>query len=508
MLIVWMTDGCFNVMRRMAMAFLMYLVVSSIAVVHAENPPSDAENWSAGKLRSKGEEVMLKGNYQEALSYYQKAAQIEPDNSVNFYKLFRVHNRMRKYVDALKDVTQALQVDPNKPDYRLQKAKLLVSLGRCDQAVQEYTILTSKYKEQSDKWQVAHQEAAACEQQIAGAQEAYAEENWIDAVQFFNLALGHVEQATDLTFMRAQSLYHIQDYYGAISDTGRILKSHSNHIEAYQLRGESYAKLGELELAVNHFREGLKMDPEHKGCKSGHKYSKTVAKKDKRGQDAFDSKQYQEAIDYWDEAIAVDPENINVHRNILLKWVKAQTKLEKHEVAIRQAQMHVDNRETSEGLEALGEAQLAGDKFDEAIRSFQRLEEVLPQERQQEARQRIREAQVALKQSKEKNYYKILGVQRTADTKELKKAYRALALQWHPDKNTGDSKEIAEIMFQDIGEAYEVLSDKEKRAKYDRGEDVFENQSGGGGGHHFNAHQFFNQQHSRGGGQRFHFRNG
>lgn len=115
---------------------------------------------------------------------------------------------------------------------------------------------------------------------------------------------------------------------------------------------------------------------------------------------------------------------------------------------------------------------------------------------------------MALKQSKEKNYYKILGVARTANQKEIKKAYRDLALKWHPDKNT-DNKEEAEAKFQDIGEAYEVLSDKELRAKYDRGEPVFDNQ--GGGAQHHNAHDFFRQQFHHaggGGGQRFHVRFG
>jgi len=86
----------------------------------------------------------------------------------------------------------------------------------------------------------------------------------------------------------------------------------------------------------------------------------------------------------------------------------------------------------------------------------------------------------------------------------------------HPDKNA-DNVEEAEKKFQDIGEAYEVLSDKELRAKYDRGEPVFENQGGGGGGHHTNAHQFFQRHFQQGGGfqgggggggQRFHVRFG
>ena len=117
-----------------------------------------------------------------------------------------------------------------------------------------------------------------------------------------------------------------------------------------------------------------------------------------------------------------------------------------------------------------------------------------------------------MKQSKEKNYYKILNVPRNADKKQIKKAYRDLALQWHPDKVADDMKEEGEKKFQDISEAYEVLSDEELRGKYDRGEEVFENQGNGGGHggrHHGFPEQMFRQHFSHGGGQRgrrhFHF---
>ncbi len=65
-----------------------------------------------------------------------------------------------------------------------------------------------------------------------------------------------------------------------------------------------------------------------------------------------------------------------------------------------------------------------------------------------------------------KDYYRILGVNRDADGKEIKKAYRKLARQHHPDVNPGDKK--AEERFKEINEAYEVLSDPEKRARYDQ----------------------------------------
>lgn len=114
-----------------------------------------------------------------------------------------------------------------------------------------------------------------------------------------------------------------------------------------------------------------------------------------------------------------------------------------------------------------------------------------------------------------KDYYKILGVKKNADKKEIKKAYRKLALKHHPDKHKEEEKEAATKKFEDVAEAYEVLSDPEKRRIYDQvGEEGLKHgggQGGGQGGGHGGFQEGTGQQHFhhqyQGGGGGFQFHN-
>ena len=101
-----------------------------------------------------------------------------------------------------------------------------------------------------------------------------------------------------------------------------------------------------------------------------------------------------------------------------------------------------------------------------------------------------------------RDFYEVLGVSKGASQEEIKKAYRKKAVQFHPDKNPDD--QAAEDKFKEVGEAYEILSDDQKRAAYDQmGHAAFQGGGGGGGGFHGGAvdpFDLFNQVFGGGGG--------
>merc|ERR1712086_927847 len=119
-----------------------------------------------------------------------------------------------------------------------------------------------------------------------------------------------------------------------------------------------------------------------------------------------------EAIEHYKGAIAIEPDRENFNRPTNFLIVQAYSKNKQHSEAIKMARELVDeDNKAMDGLWSLGDALTDAEKFDEALRIFRDALEAAPDgegEETQKAKQKVKQAEVALKQSKEKNYYKIL----------------------------------------------------------------------------------------------------
>ncbi|KAF9530873.1 hypothetical protein CPB83DRAFT_868305 [Crepidotus variabilis] len=150
--------------------------------------------------------------------------------------------------------------------------------------------------------------------------------------------------------------------------------------------------------------------------------------------------------------------------------------------------------EDTDGLVGRGEGLLWKEEWEDAVRTFEKAFEASGRG-DRDIHQRLVKAQKLLKQSKQKDYYKVLGVARDADAKTIKKAFRRAAKIAHPDKGGSEAKMAA------LNQAYEVLYSPELRARYDAGDDPNDPMAGayGGGGNPF-AGGFQGGQFNFGGG--------
>jgi len=295
-----------------------------------------------------------------------------------------------------------------------------------------------------------------------------------------------------------------------VSATGEVEKAETfdadDNLNQLVKRGRGFYVMGNTELALRHFREALKLDPEHRECKDMYKQAKKLSKilekiegvmgkevegKGRQGKLERDE-QFEEARGYLEDAAKLAPPAVyraSVYRDLCI----CHTKLKRPEDALSVCETHTSHDGGSIASKLLwGDALLLNERYEDAIDVYHKLIEA--DEHSQEARKGLDQAQKLLKRSKEEDFYKTLNVSRSASAREVKRAYHKLAVLYHPDKVPDEEREAADLKFKAVAAAYEVLSDEDKRAKYDAGEDVTANpeqeEQGGRSGfmHHNGQH--------------------
>mmetsp|Transcript_11783 Transcript_11783/g.15550 ORF Transcript_11783/g.15550 Transcript_11783/m.15550 type:complete len:494 (-) Transcript_11783:660-2141(-) len=458
---------------------------------------------SVGKLRSDADVALASGDIDLSIKLLDKVIQLEPDNERNFYKRSRANLRKKRYSSVVSDLSSAIRLKPNYKKAIAERAKLRFQMGWCDDAhadLKQLRTLDEKAKELADEPSVLQ-----CKNYLGMIGHFERTKDFQNAKNALDKVIPLADRSSDLLLRRAEVSMHLHQFLDVVVDSGRVIKMEPDSIPALELRGRAYYMLNEPDMAMNHWRQALKHDPEHKSVKGHYRILKKLTKKAKAASDHSASGAYEEAIAEWRLACAVDPAHFAFLAPTLVAISETHLKLSQWDEAADAAQESLnvakevsDPQPMQDARIAMGRAKLEGEKYDEALNWFRQAVEADKED--QRAKEELKKAEVAKKRSTEVDHYKVLGVPRNADSKQIKKAYKEKALKFHPDKVAPDLREEAEKEFMKIGGAYEILSDSEMRAKYDAGEDV---QGQGGGQQHGGFHPFMH--HGQQGGQNFHF---
>ncbi|GFZ11419.1 DnaJ P58IPK-like protein [Actinidia rufa] len=382
--------------------------------------------------------------------------------------------KVKRYSEALDDLNAAIEADPTLSEAYWHRASILRQLCRYEDSENNY----KKFLEMKPGNSAAEKELSQLLQfqsALETAKSLFDSGDVTKSLHYIDkVVLVFSPMCSRAKLLKVRLLLAAKDYSGAISETGYILKEDENNLDALLLRGRAYYYLADHDVASRHFQKGLCLDPEHSEMKKAYFGLKNLLKKTKSAEDNVNKGKLRLAVEDYKAALALDPNHLAHNIHLHLGLCNVLVKL-------------------GRGKDARGEAKLLIEDWEGAVADLKSAAEKSPQD--VNIREVLMRAERSLKLSQRKDWYKILGVSKTASISEIKRAYKKLALQWHPDKNV-DNREAAEAKFREIAAAYEVLGDEDKRTRYDRGEDIEDMgmNTGGGGFNPFG-----------GGGQQFTF---
>ncbi|KAI9698892.1 MAG: hypothetical protein M1820_007313 [Bogoriella megaspora] len=449
-----------------------------------QETPSKTSTEDAEAFKAAGNKFFKARAWNSAIQEYSKAIDADPSSSTYRSNRAAAYMSADRYSEALEDCKIANELEPKNAKILHRLARVYTSLGRPQEALDVYSQIDppASAKDKAPA-QVMLQHVQQAEDALRTGTSGSMTIHGLDrAIQ--GLGSG-VAVPRKWSLLRGEA-YLKMGNVNALGDAQNVamslLRSNNQDPEALVLRGRALYAQGENEKAIQHFRQALSCDPDFKDAV---KYLRMVQKLDKmkeEGNTQFKSGKFQDAVDTYSQALEVDPTNKGTNSKILQNRAMCLSKLKKYKEAIADCTRALEldpsyTKARKTRAKAMGE----DGNWEEAVREYKAVQESNPSE--PGIAKDIRNAELELKKSKRKDYYKILGVEKDAGDNEIKKAYRKLAIVHHPDKNPGD--EAAAERFKDVGEAYETLSDPQKRARYDSGEDLIDPSemfSGGGGG--------------------------
>jgi len=427
--------------------------------------------------------------YRQAIALYTEAIDIYAKDKTFFTNRATAHMKLNEYAEAAADCEKATIIDP-----KFAKAYQRGSASYCHMGKFEEAEMLLKKGNKANPYDVnirnEMKKVKSIVKRKSEAIEAVEAKNFDKAMLLLPGFEKFVTRDLESGIIKIRTYLGVKRYQKALKEATEWYHLNKSNIHILHLRGVAQYYTGNSAMALRHFQMVLKSAPDYKESQGMYRMIKKMDRSKSLGNDEFKKGNYDEAIKAWTEALNVDSDNKAFGKAVHSNRASAYMKLRKWEKALEDLNivLDVDNQNLKLLLRRATCYTEIGN-HDGAVRDLDMASKLEPRNR--EIRQRLRKATVAQKRAARKDYYKILGVTQSATGRELKKAYRLAALKYHPDKQvdkTDEEKTAAEAKFKDVNEAYEVLSDDQKRARYDNGEDLEE----GPGGMHMDPNMMFN----------------
>ncbi|CAM0142944.1 hypothetical protein VKS41_002470 [Umbelopsis sp. WA50703] len=436
---------------------------------------------SAEDIKTQANQEYKAGHYADAIRLYTKAIAASPNTSTYYANRAAALTMLKKYKEAAEDCRIATTLDPSNFKANLRAAKCHMNLGNLEEAARQYQLVLSQDAENRQ----AQRELYNLHQlsnYIKQAEVFTENKQWGLASNALDRAIALADPDAvpfNWRVKKAECSLGQKNYSEANRLANELVRLESQNPDALFLRARVLYMQGDNAKAVAHCQESLRCDPDYAKARVLLKKARALESQKEAGNAAFKSSRLQEAHELYTSALEIDAENEGTNAKLYSNRAAVLQKLGKYEEALADCNKALELDSTFTKVYSRRAAcYMELEQFEEAVRDYKQLNEAEPGNR--EYHTLLQKAELELKKSLRKDYYKILGVSKDASDSEIKKAYRKLALQNHPDKNAGDEK--AEARFKEIGEAYAILSDPQKRQRFDSGVDLDGGMGMGGGG--------------------------
>ncbi|KAF1835363.1 DNAJ domain-containing protein [Decorospora gaudefroyi] len=457
------------------------------------------------------------GNTQDALTYFDVAISRDPRNYLTYFRRGAAYLSLGKTAQAQHDFDKVLELKPGFEGALVQRAKIRARKADWPAAKKDY--------EAAGKTDEVRQLEEA-EVSALLAKEAADKGDWDSCISNAGTAIVIAGGAYDIRKTRARCRFEKGEVVEGISDLQHLLQINTGDIEPHlQSSAMAFYSLGETDKGLKHIAQCLQSDPDSKACTKLRRREKNLEKAIKKVRTYFEKRQFATAskllidrgenepgllnevkadFDEYTQAGYIFPSSPQgLYETLLEMTCEAYIEMNNFKKGTPYCTEALQRNPNSlHGLIHKAQRQLEADDFEDCVRTLDHAKE---HHKHQKLDEMHHKAHTLLKRSKTKDYYKVLGVTRDADEREIKKAYRKLTKVFHPDKAAANNitPEEAQKKMAAVNEAYEVLSDPELKERFDRGDDPNSNEQQQGNpfqGSPFGGQQFMFRQGGGGGG--------